>query len=270
MPAPRLRRASGLLFQFAWLVLLGIAFFAPGCRSFRSHKVSDESIAAARQLSLQGIDAQQRGHWDRAEMLFAAAILKCPGDERARFGYAESLWQRGAREQAVVHMEEAVRLSGNDPERLVRLGQMYRQSGDLPLAGREADRAIANNPTLASAWALRGQVWQGQGNRAEALTSYHRALSYQQPLPEVQLAVAEIYEQENRPQRALATLQALAATYPAGQVPPEVSHREGLALHALGRHQDGERALARADAVGRQPAVVAASATAAAAATRQR
>src|SRR5258705_3524241 len=64
------------------LVLLAASLFSSsGCRVFRSHKVSDESIAAARQLSLQGIDAQQPGHWDRAEMLVAAAILKCALDE---------------------------------------------------------------------------------------------------------------------------------------------------------------------------------------------
>src|SRR5262249_18326423 len=178
MPAPRLRRASGLLFQFAWLVLLGIAFFAPGCRSFRSHKVSDESIAAARQLSLQGIDAQQRGHWDRAEQLFAAAILKCPGDERARYGYAESLWQRGAWQQAVDHMEESVRLSGNDPERLVRLGQMYRARGDFARAGQQADAAIAANGQLAAAWALRRDVLPAQGDSGAAPISFPRPFSH--------------------------------------------------------------------------------------------
>jgi len=253
MPAPHLRRASGLLCHLASLVFVGISVFAPGCRSFRSHKVSDESIAAARQLSLQGIDAQQRGNWDRAETLFAAAILKCPSDERARYGYAESLWQRGAWPQAVEHMEEAVRLSGNDPERLVRLGEMYRARGDFVRAGQHADAAIASNGQLAAAWALRGHVLLAQGDSGSALTSFHRALSYEQPLPEVQLAIARIYERENRPQRVLATLQSLAATYPQGQVPQEVLVQEGLALRALGRHQDAVTALAAAAQIGNPP-----------------
>jgi len=229
------------------LVLLAASLFSSsGCRVFRSHKVSDESIAAARQLSLQGIDAQQRGQWDRAEMLFAAAILKCPADERARCGYAESRWQRGAFADAIGHMEEAVRLSGHDPERLVRLGQMYRPRGDLAQAARQAERAIAVNGQLAAAWALRGEVLQAQGKRSEALASYHRALSHEQPLPEVQLAIADIYSQENRPQRALATLQSLAGSYSPDQVPPQVRFREGLALRSLARHQDSARALEQA------------------------
>lgn len=217
-----------------------------GCRVFRGHKVSEENIAAARQLSLQGLDAQQRNQWERAESLFAAAILKCPSDERARYGYAEALWQRGTWQQAVVQMEESVRLSAGDPQRRVRLGQMYRSIGDLAQARSQADQAIAANGQLASAWALRGQVLQAQGNRSAALADFHRALSFDAALPEVQLAVAEIYAQENRPQRALATLQALAAANPGGQLSAEITIQQARALAALDRREDATRLLAKA------------------------
>jgi tetratricopeptide (TPR) repeat protein len=223
-----------------------IAIFASGCGVFRCQKSSDEAITAARQMSLQGIDAQQRGQWDQAETLFASAVARCPRDERARGCYAESLWQRGATDEAISHMEEAARLSGHDPQRLVQLGQMYRSRGELHRAGQQAERAIAADPQLAAAWALQGEVLQAQGKRSEALASFHRALSYQEHYPEVQLAIAEIYSQENRPQRALATLHALAAHYPPGQGPIEVLVREGFALRQLGRHHDAARTLARA------------------------
>src|SRR5438105_3225497 len=161
-----LRHPGASLLLHPWPAICGILISTlaanSGCRAFRPHKVSGESIAAARQLSLQGIDAQQRGQWDQAESLFAAAILKCPSDERARAGYAESLWQRGASQQAVEHMQQSVRLSGDDPQQLVRLGQMVFVLGDVASAGQQADRAIAINPQLAAAWALRGQVLQAQ------------------------------------------------------------------------------------------------------------
>lgn len=238
-----------------WVAILAAAIsLTAGCRAFRCAKASDESVAAARQLSLQGLDAQQRGHWDRAEMLFASAVIQCPHDERARCGYAESLWQRGNRNEAISHMEEAARVSGHDPERLVQLGRMYRSQGDLARAGQQARQAIAANPHLASAWALQGEVSAAQGNRSEALASFHRALSCQQQFPEVQLAIASIYEQENRPQRALATLQSLAASFPPGQAPLEVVIRESLALRALGRNQDALQSLAQAAERGNPPA----------------
>jgi tetratricopeptide (TPR) repeat protein len=229
-----------------WLLLLAFAASAGGCRALRSRKPSDENIAEARQLSLQGLDAQQRGHWERAEGLFASAILKCPADERARAGYAESLWQRGDYEHAISHMEEAARLSGNDPQRLVQLGEMYRARGDFERASQQADRAIAANPLLATAWALRGHALQARGNRTEALASFHRALAYEQALPEVQLAIAELYLQEQRPQRALATLQSLAAHSAGENAPVELLVRQAAALRDLGRFQAAERLLADA------------------------
>jgi tetratricopeptide (TPR) repeat protein len=143
-------------------------------------------------------------------------------------------------------MEEAVRLSGHDPERIVQLGQMYRQQGDLTRSLAQAELAISANAQLASAWALQGDVQKTQGHRQAALASYHRALSYQPCYFEVQLSLAEIYLQEKRPQRSLATLQAVAANFPAGQIPTPVLISQGLALRDLGRAQDASRALAQA------------------------
>jgi tetratricopeptide (TPR) repeat protein len=217
-----------------------------GCRAFRCPKASDEAIAAARQLSLQGIDAQQHGRWEQAELAYASACEKCPRDERARFGYAEALWQRGDQEEAVAQMEEAVRLSGHDPERMVQLGNMYLALQRLDQAQAQADRAIGANRQLAGAWALLGKVQHARGSRSDALASFYRALSHQPHIPDVQLAVAQIYAEQNRPQRALTTLQALAEQYPPDQTPADVLIQESFALRQLGRASDAAQRLALA------------------------
>jgi tetratricopeptide (TPR) repeat protein len=263
MPAPMIRgrettcrkRPPDCIALIRASLLAALILLASGCRAFRHHKISEESIAAARQLSLQGIDAQQRNQWDRAESLFATAILKCPSDERAHAGFAESLWQRGAWQEAIAQMEESVRYSGGDPTRRVRLGQMYRSVGDLARANAQVDQALSSNSQLGPAWALRGQVLFAQGNRGEALASFHRALSYDSALPGVQLAIAEIYEQENRPQRALATLQSLAANAPPGQA-AEIAIRQSRALVALGRQGDAISLLAKAAERNDAPAAI--------------
>jgi tetratricopeptide (TPR) repeat protein len=234
------------------MVAAGLAA-SSGCRAFRSPKGSDESIALARQLSLQGIAARGQGRWDQAEMLFAQAVEQCPRDERARCDYAESLWLRGEQGLAVAHMEEGVRLSGHDPERLVQLGNMYLAVGELGRADAQADRAIKANRDLASAWALRGKVLQSQGSRTEALASFHRALTLRPQYQEVQLALAEIYREQSRPQQALATLQSLADSLPADQVPVEALVEQGLALRQLGRHRDAVQSLAQAAERGNPP-----------------
>jgi tetratricopeptide (TPR) repeat protein len=244
------RRASivwrSVLPRGAWAVLLMALMAIGGCRVFRGQRVSDADMAAARQLSLQGIDAQQRQQWERAESLFAAAIIKCPSDERARYGYAEALWQRGQWQQALVQMDESVRLSAGDPQRRVRLGQMHRATGDLAQARGQAEEAIAGNPQMAAAWALKGQLLMAQGQRNEALANFHRALSFDAELPEVQLAIADIYAAENKPQRALATLQSLAQSSPQVAQASEITIRQARALAALGRRDDALNMLAQA------------------------
>ncbi|WP_254513559.1 tetratricopeptide repeat protein [Anatilimnocola floriformis] len=239
----RRNRARIVCLAVTLLCLIGSG---SGCRSLRCKKDSDETIAVTRQLSLQGKDAQQKGQWDQAEAYFAEAVQRLPTDERARYGYAESLWQRGAQEQAVVHMTEAVKLSGDDPERVVQLGQMYFTLGNLPAAARQADKAIAANKHLPNAWALKASVQRATGQNEEALATYHRALSLQPHFPAAQIAVAELYDGSGRPQRALATLQSLADQFPPGSVPPDVLFREGLVLNRLGRHQDAADCLAAA------------------------
>src|SRR5262245_49468246 len=129
--------AGGLLGVLCCWIVLSVA----GCRSLRCPGSADASLAAARQTSLLAQEAQQRSQWEQAEALYASAIQQCPSDERARHGYAQALWQRGAQDEAVAQMEEAVRLSGSDPQRLVELGEMYLHRGELRRAGQHADRA---------------------------------------------------------------------------------------------------------------------------------
>ena len=240
-------RPRGAARPCGWFCLLFLALVPhTGCHALRCRKVSDESINEARQLSLQARDAEQKGRWEQAEEFYAAAVARCPTDERARCGYAETLWHRGAKLDAVAHMEEGVRLSGDDPERVVQLGKMYLERGELHRAAVQAEKAISANRQLASAWALRGDVQRAEGSRTEALVSYHRALCYQPQYPEVQLALTDVHSQDGKPQRALATIQALADHYPAGQIPFDVSHRQGLVLRSLGRYRESAECLAAA------------------------
>lgn len=240
----RLRARKAISRVGSLLVLALVA--STGCRAFRCQKASDEAVASARQLALQAMAAKDRGRTEQAEVLLADAVRQCPVDERARCGYAESLWQRGACETAVAHMEQGVKLSGYDPERRVQLGTMYLAQGQLEAAAMQAERAIQANAQLANAWALQAKVQRAQGVRSEALANFHRALTLQPHFPEVQLAVADIYAEQGRSQRCLATLQSLADAFPPDQVPVEVLTRQGLVLREMGRHLDAAGVLAQA------------------------
>jgi tetratricopeptide (TPR) repeat protein len=226
---------------------------ATGCAGLSRRWQPDDAVLA-RQIAQRGMDALDTGNWQRAEEFFAKAVEICPVDERVQARYAESLWHRGSRREALEHMKEAVRLSGGDPELMVRLGEMHLQIGELAQANHLADRVLESGRQLASAYRLRGDVRQRQGQAGDALADYHMALSIQPQYPEVQMAISRVYFGEGRPQRALATLQALADSYPPGEEPPELMYWQGLACGALGRHDQAAQHLAQAEALGLQTA----------------
>jgi tetratricopeptide (TPR) repeat protein len=229
----------------AALLVIGVS----GCAALRRNAVS-ENVVEARQMSLRGMDALQQGKSDVAESCFATAIRANPADERAHVQYAELLWQRGAHDDAISHLERSIKLSGEDPALLVRLGEMYLARGYVDRAWRQAEQAIQANRQLACAWALRGDIHRQRGELNEALNAYHRSLSYEGQCPHVQLAVTAIYREQNRPQRALSTLEHLAQNYAPSEVPTELLVEQGLALKALGRFEDAADKLALA---ARQP-----------------
>lgn len=236
-----------------WCVILLLLPIALGCSGF-SRRWQQDEVVFARQIAQRGMDSVDVGNWQRAEEFFAQAVEVCPVDEQVQARYADALWHRGSRKDALEHMQEAVRLSGGEPELVVRLGEMYLETGDLQQARNSAERVILSGRQLASAYRLRGDVRQRQGKSDEALADYHRALAMQPQYPEVQMAIATVYYQQERPQRALSTLQALAGSYPSGEEPVELLYWQGLACKALGRPEQAVVHLAQAEGRGLQSA----------------
>jgi len=237
----------------AWCVILVLLPATVGCAGF-SRRLQPDDVVLARQIAQRGMDAVDAGNWQKAEQSFAQAVEVCPVDEQVQARYAEALWHRGARKDALEHMEEAVRLSGGEPELVVRLGEMHLETGDLQQASNAAERVTLSGRQLASAYRLRGDIRQRQGRLDGALADYHRALGVQPQYPEVQMAIARVYYQQGRPQRALSTLQALAGSYQSGEEPVALLYWEGLACKALNRPEQAVRHLSQAEGRGLQSA----------------
>lgn len=235
------------------IVLLMAVVFSGGCVLSRKRPVA-ENVITSRELSLNGLEAMERGQWQQAERLLARAIDVCPTDERTHIRYAETLWRRGSVEDSLKHMNEAIKLSGGDPQLLVRQGEMFLALGELEKAGNSADLAIAGNRELASAWALRGDVLFRRQHLDDALSSYHRSLDYEKCNCGVRLAVARIYGLTNQPQRSLTTLAVLSEHYRPGTEPQEVLFLEGLALKELRQYPKAIETLVAASQRGPQSA----------------
>ena len=225
--------------------------FAAGCVSLTRNGPVADSVIMARHLCQRGLHAIHNNQWGQAESAFARAVKACPDDQRARQHYADSLWRRGAIDQAIAEMSTAVELSEGDPSLIVQLGTMYLERGMLDEAFQQANLAVQTDRQMADAWALRSDVLRQQGKTQQALDSYHRALSYSPDDPRLGLEVAELYRELNRPRRALLVLQGLTKQYEPGHEPPRLLVLQGLALKALGRYDDAleQLRLARRGAV---------------------
>ena len=227
-------------------VLVALCAALSGCRTLSSRGPVPQSVATCRQLTQQGVNAMDRGDWKRAESLLARAVQASPGDCDARRKYAEALCHREAWQAALVQLEEARKLVGEDPSLAVRTGEVYLALRQVDRAQNMVEEALRLDPKFASAWALRGRVAGAAGRTREALADYQRSLGYAPDNGEVAILVAEAYRELNEPQRALVTLQAVADQYSSGDEPQQVLMLQGLALTALGRYPDAVRSLSQA------------------------
>ena len=229
----------------AWVFSAMICIHSLGCRTFVQQK-SNSQLVAARQLSLRGAAAMQRSRQQDAEMLFSEALRNSPLDERAHWGYATTLWQRGDRQRAIEHMREAVRLSGRNPEYVVQLGEMSLDVGDRKSARDYALGVLTVNHKNADAWALLGDTHQSERDWTNAEECYNRALLERSDFPRVQLSVAEINRHTGQPKRALAILDRMTDLHASASTDPEVLLIRGIALADLNRGIEAAEALALA------------------------
>jgi tetratricopeptide (TPR) repeat protein len=220
---------------FAWAC---VACMCCGCHLLGGQQPVSKQESASRQLSQRGISLVEQGDWKKGEENLAAAIKTFPGDPEAHHHYAEVLWHKGDRTGALAQMMEAIRLNGDDPQLLVRAGEMTLELGHTDDAGKLAGEALALNPRLSTAWTLRGEVAELRGQMQESLADLDRALEFQHDDKRTLFLVAELYRQQGRPDRALGTLETLRDCYPPGEEPQQILVLEGLAFSALRRFDE--------------------------------
>lgn len=241
-----LRRIAVRLGPHALLILIAsLHCTSLGCRSLRSRRHTQQ-LSDARQNSLRGAEKLQQNKLKDAEFLFSEALRQSAADERAQWGMSEVLWQQGEHERAIEHMARAAQISGDNPDLIVRLGEMNFEAGFTDQALQQADLALDRQRRHPGAWALRGKVLHQRQQLDEALECYQRALIGQPSMPDVQLAIAEIYQATGRPQRAYATLEYMTDNQAEERISSKAWMVKGLALADLGEEPAARECLKNA------------------------
>ncbi|MEM7454492.1 MAG: tetratricopeptide repeat protein [Planctomycetota bacterium] len=220
----------------ALLAIVAMSLGLSGCSIFRPVSPrNDISVSEARQWTRGGMDALDKGRFDTAQEFFVRANEQNPGDERVLRGLAEAYAGQGRYEPAIGSLQQIVATS-NDPSARVRLGEIYLANGQWFPARQEAERALEADRKLAAAWVLLGRTELVKGAYHSALENYHRAMSCDPDLHELQLEIAAVYQRLNQPERALSMIEQFVSRYPEESVPEAAEIARGQALLDMGQH----------------------------------
>lgn len=237
-----------------YLLCIVVAVTASGgCRLVSRRNPVPTELADARRLCNEGLSAADRQDLVRAESLLEAAVKSCPVDVDARRHYAEVLWSRGQKMDAVGQMAKALELSPGDAGLCIDAGRMYLELGLFAEADRLSAEAVRLAPGSDTAWHLRGQIAMARGQFDQAVADFHRGLAIAPDDRGLLHDAAEAYLRLDKPRRALATLAVLGESYGPDQTPADVLTMEALAQEALGRVDDARESYRQAIAKGDAP-----------------
>ncbi len=244
----RLRPCGAARAALRWrFVAIGVAMAAvllgeSGCAMLKRRGPSAEQVSAGRELSRQGVAALESGQPQQAEELLKKSLSASPEDASAHRYMAEALWRRGAGDEAISQMADAVRLEPKDAALAVRAGEMSLATGRREIAADYAERAIRLEPKLSSAWALRGRCFLQMNQPDRALADLQRAVELAPGSSDLLLEMATIYRQRGQSARCLTSIYHLLDTYRPGEEPQSVLVMQGLTLMDLSRPQQATEA----------------------------
>ena len=124
---------------------------------------------------------------------------------RAHLSTAMHALKRSAEAIAVLH--QGLELSENDANLLLSLGWIQLHVGATEPAQFAADRLLRDHAELASAWHLRGVIWQHEGNSVQAEHCFHQAQLRDETLLDALVRRARLLREDKQPEAALQVLE---------------------------------------------------------------
>ncbi|MBQ3453374.1 MAG: tetratricopeptide repeat protein, partial [Thermoguttaceae bacterium] len=191
------RLAAAALYGAAWGCCAVIIL--TGCRlmPFAAKRDVSEKL----ELNRQGIAAFERQEYDTAEKKFIEAAERDKADLTSRRYYAETLWARGAKSDAVQLLAELSKTEGPLDDSLAinqSLAEKLLEEKQPVSALNYAERVVQSSPQSSRGWALRAEVYRQLGKNEEAIGDYHHALHFDPDNREFLRSLAELESQAGR------------------------------------------------------------------------
>lgn len=219
-------------------VALALVLPMLGCQSFQPfQRTVQPKLAMAKKWVTGGVDALHNGQLAQAKSFFSRAARENPRDPMAQVHLARALQQNGETQQAIPHLQRATQLKHNDPRLVVELGEMYLDHGQWLPARNQADRAIEIDHRFAAAWILKGKTNLAKNDLHQALADFQRAASIDATQPNLQILIAQTYQQLGQPLKSLAAAEQLLGQHPPDQQPEMALILKSRALLDLKQHE---------------------------------
>ena len=168
--------------------------------SYRDHELRKDVIAAERLVARSPADARwrnllgarylQAGRTDDALVQLNEAVRLAPGSVEVRFNLARALQLQGNLIDAVRQFREAARIAPRDDTILVALANALQDQDRTEEAATELRRAIALNPNAADAHNNLGVALGMLGRLEEAVEHFRRALQIRPDYPDAERNLA--------------------------------------------------------------------------------
>lgn len=231
-------------FMKFWVFLsLTLGILMTGCNLSAPFRMSIKERVRSRDLMQEAASAMERNEWEIAEEKLLKAVKINDKDPDLRGKYAEVLWHRGKKQEAIEQLLEAVKISPNDAKLYIQLADLCFQIEDYDSSFRCANDAIKrateeHRHIVPQAWMILGRIYWQQGNSKKALAHYHKAISLAPKNAELVAELAKLYESMNQPDRSLLTWQKAAQFYQPNEEPSQIVTGRGNAYMAMRRYHE--------------------------------
>ncbi len=217
--------------------LAAATFFGPGDKQDEAYSELVQAVKNDPALDPPTVTMARlwntKGDMKKAEEWFERAVKAEPNNARVHVAYADWLMQQNKIQQAKLHIEQAAKISTNDPEVQKFQGMIARIEGDLGTAERIFKQILVNSPDDTFARNQLALVLADQSDSApRKLAVEYAQLNYKANprLPETAATLGYVLFRVGNVDEALKALQA-AINAANGQLSPDTAYYLALCVY---------------------------------------